>query len=398
MNETLIRKLKKVRWNDIIHIFKFLLAWPIGQFYKRIRKDMWLLCEYETEARDNAYYLFRYLKEKQPQVDAVYAIKKGSRDYYRVCGLGEIVSYGSLKHWIYYIAARVNISSQKGGKPNAAVCYLLEVSGIWKNIRVFLQHGVIKDDLPFLHYCNTKMRLFSCAALPEYFFVRDTFGYPEGYVQYLGLCRFDALYKAKANSEIILIIPTWRNYLYDLVLKSDEDAFKETIYYKSWGSLIANERLGALLQRHQKRIIFCLHRNMQSFSGIFSSQDSRINILQWENTDITALIHTASMLITDYSSIFMDFAYMERPVLYYQFDYQEFRKGHLPNGYFDYSQNGFGPVCIDQDKLIMELEKILYNQCKMEPMYVERKQQFFTLCDDKNCERTYYAIQGVCEE
>lgn len=63
-----------------------------------------------------------------------------------------------------------------------------------ENTRVFLQHGVIINDLKWLYYPETKMRLFVCGAYPEYQFIRDTFGYPEGYVQYLGLCRFDTLH------------------------------------------------------------------------------------------------------------------------------------------------------------------------------------------------------------
>lgn len=58
------------------HIFKFISAWPFAQIYKRFRKHLWLLCEYGTEARDNSYYLFAYLRQEQPQVDAVYAISK----------------------------------------------------------------------------------------------------------------------------------------------------------------------------------------------------------------------------------------------------------------------------------------------------------------------------------
>lgn len=40
-----------------------------------------------------------------------------------------------------YLTAKVNISSQKGGKPNYAVCYLLEVYGILRNSRVFYNMG-----------------------------------------------------------------------------------------------------------------------------------------------------------------------------------------------------------------------------------------------------------------
>ena len=93
---------------------------------------MWLVCEEYNEARDNGYWLYKYIRKAHPEQDVVYAINKESVDYEKIKNLGEVIQYGSIKHWAYYLAASINISSQKGGKPNAAVCYLLEVYGSFK--------------------------------------------------------------------------------------------------------------------------------------------------------------------------------------------------------------------------------------------------------------------------
>lgn len=400
MDDSFFTRLTRIRPNDIFHIFKFISAWPIACIYRRLRRHLWLLCEYETEARDNAFYLFSYLREKQPQIDAVYAISHRGKDFYKVKSLGEVVEYGSWKHWLYYIAAEINISSQKGGKPNAAVCYALEVSGIWKNKRAFLQHGVIKDDLPFLHYKKTRMRLFSCAAKPEYEFVRDTFGYPDNYVRYLGLCRFDILHTVQADPNLILVAPTWRNYLYFIkgTPGNQSQEFLSSDYYQKWDSLINSPQFLELIHRYGKRVIFCPHRNMQSYSSLFICSDPAVSILPWEQADITDLIHQATMLITDYSSIFMDFAYMKRPILYYQFDFKKFRKQHMSQGYFDYHRDAFGPICENQEQLLIELTVLLERGCQIDAVYQERQRQFFPVYDQKNCERTYMAIKEVCNE
>ena len=159
MEQGILDKLKMVKWSDLLHIFKFLLAIRFALICKCRHRDRWLICDYELEARDNPYWLFKYIREKHPEQEIVYAIDYDSPDYQRVAVLGPTVRYGSLKHWIYYLAASKNISSQKGGKPNAAICYVLEVSGLLKNTRIFLQHGIIKDDLSYLYYKNTKMIL-----------------------------------------------------------------------------------------------------------------------------------------------------------------------------------------------------------------------------------------------
>lgn len=397
MNQTFWEKMRRVKFADLFHIFLFLSAIPFALIFRCRRKHLWLICEYGHEARDNAFYLYKYLRQNCPDIDAVYAIKKKSKDYNKLNALGETIEYGSWRHWVYYLAAEVNISTQKGGKPNAAICYALEISGLLKNQRVFLQHGVTKDDLPFLYYKNTKMRLFVCAAQPEYQFICNTFGYPKGHVQYLGFCRFDALHHCMVNKHLLLIAPTWRQGLYSLHRPSSErhQNFKVSDYCLYWNDLLNDTEFHQLLHKYQIQVIFCPHRNMQMFFEDFFCSDSSITITRWETTDITAIIHSAAMVITDFSSIFMDFAYMKRPVLYYQFDYENFRKEHLPEGYFNYQTDGFGPVCHTKKDLVKELENILRNDLKMAPCYLKRQQSFFPLYDDKNCERTYKAIKQI---
>ena len=396
MRESLLQKLRKVRIKDIGHLFLFFAALIPAWLYKKKRPHLWLVCESENEARDNGYWLFRYLCEKQPQVDAVYAINTGSKEYSRVAPLGKTVEYGSFRHWIYYLAAEANISSQKYGKPNAAVCYLMEVVLGWlRNTRVFLQHGVIKDDLPFLHYDKKSMSLFCCAAKPEYEFVRDTFGYPEGTVQYLGLCRFDPLHSCVADKNLVLIVPTWRMWLERKSGQEGENDFLSGDYYRHWSSFINSEALFELLNKYGKRAVFCLHRNMEKYEHHMRSKHNNVQVLGWREADITGLIHTAGTLITDFSSVYMDFAYMKKPVVYYQFDIEEFRKGHLPRGYFEYERDGFGPVCEDEDSLIRAMEEVFLNECRMTEEYENRVDRFYTVHDDKNCERTYEAINAL---
>ena len=81
---------------------------------------------------------------------------------------------------------------------------------------------------------------------------------------------------------------------------------------------------------------------MSQFRTQFNSESTRIRILDWQEVDISNIIEKASLLITDYSSISMDFAYMKRPVLYYQFDKERFRNEHLSKSYFDFEDDGFG--------------------------------------------------------
>ena len=73
-----------------------------------------------------------------------------------------------------------------------------------------MQHGIIKDEMEWLHRKNMYMDLFVCGAKPEYEYIRDTFGYPEHVPQYVGLARFDNLIRAERKEKMILVMPTWR--------------------------------------------------------------------------------------------------------------------------------------------------------------------------------------------
>ena len=399
MAETFFQKLQRVKPADIGHIFKFLLALPCSLIYRRRRPDLWLICDNENEARDNGYHLFRYIKLQHPETDAVYAINRRSADFERVKDIGETVHYGSIKHWIYYLSAKYNISSQKGGKPDAAVCYVLETKGIIKNTRIFLQHGIIKDDMPWLYYSDTKMRMFVCSTYREWKYVSEKYGYPEGWVKELGICRLDSLHDMKVVPRQVLLMPTWRSWIATPTSASDEiedvSEFTKTHYYKGWSSFLNNERLREILRENDLHLIFYPHRDMQGFLKFFDIDSEYITVAKWPEYDVQELLKSSAYLITDYSSIAMDFAYMKKRLMYYQFDYDDFRKGQYPEGYFSYEKDGFGPVCYDAETALDELERAAGESFANPPEYLSKHDAFFDLYDTNNCERNYNAIKAT---
>ena len=400
MKQNFWNKLREVSAEDFFHILLFLLALFPAWIYKRMRKNLWLICENKNEARDNGYWLFRYICENRPNCDAVYAISPKSKDYAKVASLGKTVSYGSFRHWIYYLAAKVNISSQKGGKPNAAVCYFLEVYGIRKNRRVFLQHGVIKDDLPFVHYENAKFSMFVTSAEREYEYVRDFFNYPPGHVKLLGLCRFDHLHHARVNEKQILAMPTWRSWISPPSNAKSEfediQAIRASEYYQGWDAFLKDPRLAQILEQNGIQLIFYQHREMQKFKDLFQSDSKYITIADESDYEVQQLLMESAYLITDYSSIAMDFAYMGKPLCYYQFDYEKFRSRHYAKGYFSYEKDGFGPVCYTEESLMREMAKAFGEKRAEDGVYPKRRDEFFTLRDTHNCERNYEAILELC--
>lgn len=402
MNHSFFSKIKEVSIKDIGHIFLFLIALLPGWIYGRLRPNLWLFCENEYEARDNGYWLFEYVRKNHPECDAVYAINPKSKDAKKVQAIGPQISYGTLKHWVYYLAARVNISSQKAGKPNAAVCYFLEVYGFRKNTRVFLQHGIIKDDLPFVHYENAKFSMFVTSTKREYDYVKGAFHYPGDEVKLLGLCRFDHLWDAKTKDNQILVMPTWRSWISPPSNGKSQyhgiESIRGSEYYQKWNAFLESDELSDFLQKHDLELVFYQHREMQKFQGLFESRNKRIVIAGDLSYDVQELLKESRYLITDYSSIAMDFAYMDKPLCYYQFDYKQFRDQHYQEGYFTYEEDGFGRICYDENSLMNALREMVEEPNQYDREYAKRRETFFTLKDNENCKRNYEAIKKLLEE
>lgn len=391
-----IQRLKFVKGKDILAIFPMCAGYIASLFLRMTHRNIWLVCERHQDARDNGYWFFKYLCEKHPEIEAVYAIDLDSPDFNKVKILGKVIPFGSFKHWVYYWAAKRNISSQKEGKPNAALCFILEVYlGCRKN-RAYIRHGIIKDDQRWVYYDVTKMNLFITSVEREYDFVCERFGYPEGNVQLVGLCRFDNLLSPHTVKRQIIVMPTMREWLREM--SSDTLKYENTLdftkseYYLKWTSFLQNERLEQLLKSFDVKLVFFPHASMQQYVRQFASKSKYISIANAGKYDVQQLLMESAALITDYSSIYMDFAFMKKPLVCYHFDYEKYRRGQYQDGYFSYQEDGFGKVVDQEDELLEEVEAILKNELRMPGIYLDRVDKFFTFQDNKNCERTYNAI------
>ena len=348
-------------------------------------RELWLVCERGNDARDNGYWFYRYLKEEHPEINARYVIETDSADRAKIEALGGMVPRGSFSHYLAYYCADFLVGTHvQPCAPDLILFYHLAGKGIRaRGKQVFLQHGIIKDEMEWLHRKNMYMDLFVCGAKPEYEYIRDTFGYPEHVPQYVGLARFDNLIRAERKEKMILVMPTWRGSHYPT-----GEAFRNTAYYEHFQSLLCCKELEQLLEQQDYRLVFYPHIEMQKDSRRFKSGSDRITIVSKETHDVQKLLMDCALLVTDYSSVFFDVAFLRKPVVYYQFDEEEFRKYHYQKGYFDFRRDGFGPVCTTQEALLEALTESFENGMEMRTEYAQRTERFFPLHDGNNCRRS----------
>ena len=355
-------------------------------------RNLWVVMERGFDARDNAYWFFRYLRERHPEINACYVIDEKSPDYPKAAALGRTVRWRSLRHYLAYLAADFLISTHvQPVAPDLMAYYHLRQIGIRpRGKEIFLQHGIIKDEMLWMRYPRLKVDFFASGGKMEYDYLASEFGFPEGVVRYTGLCRFDNLLRGKETAGEILVMPTWRGSDYP-----SGERFYETAFYRQFQSLLDNPRLLRLLEERDLKLIFYPHIELQKELDKFRSPSERIVLASWRDYDVQTLLMRCNVLITDYSSVFFDAGYMEKPVIYYQFDVDEFRKFHYQEGYFSYEKHGFGPVVMTEDALVDAIEECAGNDFRMGKEYHDRLDAFYPVRDENNCERTYEILREM---
>lgn len=354
------------------------------------KKNNWLICERGDDAQDNGYVFFKYIVEKQKEIKPVYLIRKSSTDYDKVASVGRVIEFGSIKHFLMMIGFPVKISSHLFGYSPwvQSTLYYRRHQTFHKHI--FLQHGITKNYHEGLlaNVCKS-LDLFICGAKPEYEFINCEFNYHNQIPQYTGLPRYDLLNDFKCKNQI-LYMPTWRAKLSHL----SDDEFVKSPFYKNWNNLINNEHINDLCKANNISIKFYLHYSLQRFLHLFNS-NTTVKIISFREESVQQLLKESMLLVTDFSSVFFDFGYMNKPLVYFQFDEDTFYDEHYSRGYFDYRRDGFGDVVLKVNDVYNSIKLIFVNSFKMEDKYVERTKEFFILDKNHNCDRVFDAILNI---
>ena len=367
------------------------------QGLKSKEKPIWLFMDRRHRADDNAEVLFRYVREKK-EIDSYFIIEEGTDDYNRLKDLGNIVPLYSKQHLELVLQADYMISSQANGEIENP---FWEDAEFFRDLYhcpklVFLQHGVIKDDMsvPFSRY-HTNFVGFVTSSKKEWQSILDySYYYTEKEVWLTGLPRFDKLYNNP--QKYILIMPTWRQGLMAQKWHEDKnsmvwevsDDFLQSEYVQTYQSLLANEQLKQLCKEYGYRVAFMPHALMEPYIDKFIKDD---NCSYWDSSkSYREAFAEGNILITDYSSVAFDFAYLQKPVIYYQFDREKFFAEHTyKQGYFDYERDGLGEVVYTEAELLSAISGCLKEQCKVQEKYMERIRDTFAYMDKNNCERVY---------
>lgn len=366
----------------------FRMAYMISYPFLK-NKRIWFYMDRPNEPDDNGLHLFKYSVKQDEDIDKYFIIDANNEDFDEIKKIGKVLPYKSLKHRFLGLYVENIISSH----PDNEIIYPFWggypfFAGLLKSNNIFLQHGILKDNISdWLNIKNMNLSFFLVSSKKEY---DSTFKYPYNYekevIQLQGLPRYDNLKNVEDKHEII-IMPSWRRYL----TRKSNEYIAESEYFKRFNSLINNEKLIEKAREHNYEIIFRPHPNVYNFIELFDEND--YVKIDYEKTKFQTLFNNGSLLITDYSSVAFDFAYLYKPVLYYQYgnDYHF----DTEKSFFDYESMGMGEICKNEDELVDFIIEYIENDCKIKNKYVKRIDDFFLFNDKNNCKRVHEAIHEV---
>ena len=367
-------------------------------------RPLWLLSDRINKADDNGEALFKYLNENKISENTYFVLRKDSTDYPIVKKYGKMLNYSSWKHKIIHLLADATVS--------AAADEFVYNPFLWQGRfyhdilvhqkRVFLQHGITKDDQSeWLNKYSKNLSMLVTAAKPEYnSMISGNYFYNSDIVKLTGFPRFDRL--QNIQEKIITIMPTWRKYLVgkksnlyskDGITRYDNN-FKKTQFFIFYDRLLNNNKLLSKAKELGYSIHFMPHPNLINYIDWFHHNDA-VTFCSI-HTKYREIFNRSSLILTDYSSVAFDFAYLRKPVVYCHFDKDIFFSHHLyTQGYFNYERDGFGEVTYDLNSLVDCLIDYMENDCQLKNKYKQRIDDFFAYNDKNNCERVYEAIKSI---
>lgn len=393
----------------ILKISNFILPWAVNNFLKIFKlksrdPKLWIFGAWGGDQySDNSKYLFEYVLKHLPHINAVWITKSQK--------VKDQLTTDNKKCYLYHDpgARKLRLSAK----------YVFFTNGISDfgfydlchgAIKVALWHGIPLKKMAYASN-NLKKRDRNPLRLIQYLFLKlynqwqrnvtiatsgkakdclvECFEVKPETVLVTGQPRNDALFdrttsdgiKRKLNhpldKKFVLYMPTWRQF-------KQQDNFLNDILRKLNGDAAFQDRLAA------ENIILYVKPHPRITTNVQSSG----HIVILENlyaVDSQELIAVADVLITDYSSVFIDFALLERPLHFFVPDLEQYQKN--ANGLF-FSFSEFSEFWF---KEYSDFKSAIINCRKFADFGLKNSEKVNSIYNDPNLEKGHYCETVIRE-
>ena len=339
-------------------------------------KRIWLFMDAIDEAYDNATYLFEYAINEKDNINHYFVINKNSPDYVKLKKQYEdVVSFGSLKHKLLYLYSEKLILSNIKRKWNNPFDELNRklFAGLNNAGKYYLQHLIKEDDdeTSLKKFYSNLSFFLTDSDYEQDRIVNGHYNYNNDTVKCLGFPRHD--YLDNDNSEkIILFIPSKNSYSLPL-----ED-------FSRLNDLLNDEDLLNIINEKGYEFVFKPPKDLVPYLNLMEIHDS-VTVDIYESYQ--EIMNKSSLMITDNSSAALDFAYLKKPIIYYQTDNCE--------PFSDDYNIGFGVVVKSKETLEKEIRKSINANCEMDETYKINVDGYFRYNDGNNGKRVYDILKNL---
>ncbi len=155
------------------------------------------------------------------------------------------------------------------------------------------------------------------------------------------------------DKKVILYAPTWR----------DDDYYDHAKYH-----FTLKLDLDKMQERLGDEYVIVLRTHYFIADSLDLKKYGSFAVNGTKHDDIAELYLISDILITDYSSVFFDYANLKRPMLFFTYDFEKYRSV-LRGFYFDMEQELPGPLLYESDEVIEAIEHIDEIEAKYKKQY-----------------------------
>lgn len=364
-------------------IYRFVVGWllcvPLSFITPKKKNLITFIGRDDGRFLDNIKYFYIFLSEisKKEGIDVcIITDNKKIYEHLKKKKIG-VIYHSSFKSIVTLLRTKIVIVDNNRwiGKFKFHLLYRSKKVQIWHGVG-FKQIGLNSEkEILKLNYFPTRIYSKVIGRFPNYhtlistsnFYTNEVFKKSFIYEEIFegGYPRNDIFFNSKLSNLLDLL--DIDDQVYNLLKEKQTAGYRLVLYtptFRDTGGDPISDNILDLMElekfcaQHKIMFIFKLHPNI---SSQFKNKHYNHLLFYQPDKDIYPLMPLVDLMISDYSSIYMDFLLLNKPIVYFPYDYEKYITKDRKLD-FDYEKFTPGPKCYSQNELHEAITNVLIRQ------------------------------------